>query len=290
MSERLTEPRELMPAPDQALPADQDLAFLQRERNRGIRLQLDYEKTEQALEAHNIRHTLVIFGSTRIVDRPRAEERLARLESQQQRSGHDSGLAVELKQAQRLLALSRYYTEARLLAQHARQYADSPDGSRLAVMTGGGPGIMEAANRGAFEAGVLSIGLNIALPHEQFANPYLSDGLGFGFHYFAMRKMHFLKRACALVAFPGGFGTLDELFEALTLIQTRKMTRIPVILVGQQYWRDIVNFDALVANGTIDAEDLHCFSYAEDANSAWQHIVAWHREQKTPHFHHVRAE
>lgn len=269
---------------DQSLPADQDLDFLQNDRNRGIRIQLDYEKTEQALLERQIRHTLVIFGSTRVIERPRAEERLSIIEHQLLKDPTNPTLLKQHSRAKRLLNLSAYYDEARRLAKLVASCASLNPGECLAVMTGGGPGIMEAANRGAFESGVLSIGLNIALPHEQFANPYLTEGLGFGFHYFAMRKLHFLLRACALVAFPGGFGTLDELFEALTLIQTHKMPAIPVILIGKSYWDEALNFQALVDNGTIDECDIGLFKFSESANDAWQLILHWHREHQTPYF------
>ena len=268
----------------QQLPADRDLEFLANEDNRGIRLQLDYEKTEQALSALNIKHTLVIFGSTRVIERPQAEERLSIAESAHAKQPDDETLQLKLRQARHLLSLAHYYDEARRLARLAKTSACALDGSCLAVMTGGGPGIMEAANRGAFESQIQSIGLNITLPHEQFANPYLSPGLGFGFHYFAMRKFHFFKRACALVAFPGGFGTLDELFEALTLIQTGKMAAMPVVLVGKDYWRRIVNFEALVEFGTIEAKDLNLLAFAETAEETWDLVLNWHQRHQTSYF------
>jgi uncharacterized protein (TIGR00730 family) len=149
-------------------------------------------------------------------------------------------------------------------------------------MTGGGPGIMEAANRGAFEAGAKSIGLNITLPHEQFPNPYLSPGLGFRFHYFALRKMHFLNRARALVAFPGGYGTMDELFETLTLVQTRKIAPLPVVLVGSEFWQNAVNFSYLAQEGVIDAEDEDLFTVAETAEQIIETIAQWHIEAGQP--------
>lgn len=273
-----------------ALPADRDLQFLQNDHNRGIRLQLDYEKTEQALEERNIQHTLVIFGSTHVVERSRAEERLAAAEAAHAANPADETTGLKLKQARHLLALGHYYDEARTLARLVKSKACAKDGSCLAVMTGGGPGIMEAANRGAFESQVPSIGLNIILPHEQFANPYLSKGLGFGFHYFAMRKFHFLKRACALVAFPGGYGTLDELFEALTLIQTGKMKVIPVVLVGKKYWQSIIDFNALVEFGTIESKDLDLLIFCETADETWQAIVSWHVKNGSSYFEEFRAE
>ena len=153
---------------------------------------------------------------------------------------------------------------------------------RVTVMTGGGPGMMEAANRGAFDVGAKSVGLNITLPHEQFPNPYIAPELCFRFHYFALRKLHFLKRACALVAFPGGYGTFDELFETLTLIQTRKIRPVPVVLVGEQYWRRVVDIDFMLDEGVIETEDRDLFWYAESAEDIWNGIMRWHESNGTP--------
>ncbi len=153
---------------------------------------------------------------------------------------------------------------------------------RVTVMTGGGPGMMEAANRGAFDVGAKSVGLNITLPHEQFPNPYIAPELCFRFHYFALRKLHFLKRACALVAFPGGYGTFDELFETLTLIQTRKIRPVPVVLVGEQYWRLVVDIDFMLDEGVIETEDRDLFWYAESAEDIWNGIMRWHESNCTP--------
>ena len=149
-------------------------------------------------------------------------------------------------------------------------------------MTGGGPGIMEAANRGAYDAGLKTVGLNISLPHEQYPNPYITPELCFHFHYFALRKMHFLLRARALVALPGGFGTFDELFETLTLIQTRKIKPVPVVLIGKKYWKQVLDIDFMVDEGVIDPEDRELFWYAETAQEAWEGIINWHRNNKTP--------
>ena len=208
--------------------ADQDIDFLECDEAHGLRLQLDYLKPELLLREQGVWHSVVVFGSTRIAEPATAQRRVERLEQELQVSPEDRGLQRKLKIAMRVLVNSQYYTVAR---EFGRLVGESGNGSldcRLVVMTGGGPGIMEAANRGAFEAGAKTIGLNIDLPHEQFPNPYISPELCLRFRYFALRKMHFLQRAKALVAFPGGFGTMDELFETLTLIQTRTIKPVPV--------------------------------------------------------------
>ena len=175
-----------------------------------------------------------------------------------------------LKQAaERLLSLSRFYDEARTFA---RIVSESSQSSDFVIVTGGGPGIMEAANRGAYDIGAESIGFNITLPHEQSPNPYITPDLCFQFHYFAIRKMHFLLRSKALVAFPGGYGTLDELFEALTLVQTQKIEPLPIVLMGKEFWQEILDLEGMVRNGVIDPEDINLFIYAETAEEAWHHI------------------
>src|SRR5258708_35184571 len=218
-------------------PGDADPAFLQREDQRGQRLELDYLKPELLLQAAGIRHTVVIFGSTRITEPAAAQRRLAAARAAAERAPDEAELRQRVVACERLVAKSRYYEIARGLGRLVARCNPDPAHGRTVVMTGGGPGIMEAANRGAFEAGSKSVGLNINLPHEQYPNPYVTPELCFRFHYFAMRKLHFLQRARALVAFPGGFGTLDEVFEALTLLQTGKMEAVPVGVVGGQYWR-----------------------------------------------------
>lgn len=186
-----------------------------------------------------------------------------------------------LEVAERLQAKSHYYDVARELGRLVSS-SQPAEKREVVVMTGGGPGIMEAANRGAYDAGSKSIGLNIHLPHEQYPNPYITPELCFRFHYFALRKLHFLKRAQALVAFPGGFGTFDELFETLTLIQTRTIKPVPVVLVGERYWREAVNIDFLGAEGVIDAEDRDLFWYAETAEEIWDGILHWHEINGEP--------
>jgi uncharacterized protein (TIGR00730 family) len=207
-----------------------------------------------------IEHTIVMFGSARIASLEGAREMLATAER--------GGDPVTIKRAEMRVQMARYYEEARRFAAIATQATkDSPN--PIYVVTGGGPGIMEAGNRGAFEVGGKSIGLNIVLPHEQAPNPYITPELCFRFHYFALRKMHFLMRAVALVAFPGGFGTLDELFEALTLIQTGKSRQRPILLFGRDFWSKLINFDLLIETGMISPGDENLFRFVETAEEAW---------------------
>lgn len=272
----------ILASPSYAL-AEQDQAFLARDEARGVRLQMEYLKPETLLTEHAIRDTIVVYGSTRIAE-PAAARRHA--EALRQAVETDSGNAILMRKlavAERILAKSRYYEIAREFGRLVGGSCDN-DGSRskLVIMTGGGPGIMEATNRGAFEAGAKSVGLNINLPHEQYPNPYITPELCFRFHYFALRKMHLLLRAKALVAFPGGFGTMDELFEVLTLVQTRKIKPVPVVLVGEEYWRRVVDIDFLADEGVIDDEDRELFWFAETADEIWDSILLWYEACGTP--------
>jgi len=257
-------------------PADRDLAFLSRDDTRGVRLQLDYLKPEVLLREAGIRHAIVVFGSTRIPEPREARRRVDALARALEARPDDPELTRKLSVARRVLDKSRYYDVAREFGRRVGE-AEGPEGNRVVIMTGGGPGIMEAANRGAWDAGARTVGLNVTLPHEQFPNPYITPGLCFGFHYFALRKLHFLLRARALVAFPGGYGTLDELFETLTLIQTRTIQPLPVVLVGEEYWRKVFDPDFLVAEGTIDPEDRELVWFAETADEIWTGIREWYR-------------
>ena len=262
--------------------ADEDVDFLNRNDVRGLRLQLDYFKPELFLEQHQIGHTIVVFGSTRIRE-PAAAQRKLRLA--REALANDPGNAERQHRvaiAERILAKSRYYEVAREFGRLVGGAGAGPSDSRVVVMTGGGPGIMEAANRGAHDMVAKSIGLNINLPHEQFPNPYITPDLCFRFHYFALRKLHFLLRAKALVAFPGGYGTFDELFETLTLVQTRKIKPVPVILVGETFWRDAFNIEYLVNEGVIDPEDKDLFWFAETAQEIWEGILHWHEAAGEP--------
>jgi uncharacterized protein (TIGR00730 family) len=262
--------------------ADEDIDFLGQDESRGVRLQLDYSKPELLLNQHGVYHTIVVFGSTRIMEPAAADRRVEHLHRQLLDSPQDSDLKRRLAVAKRIQAKSQYYQIARDFGRMVGESGRGPEDCRVVVMTGGGPGIMEAANRGAFDCGAKNIGLNITLPQEQYPNPYLTPELCFRFHYFAVRKMHFLLRACALVAFPGGFGTFDELFETLTLIQTRTMAPLPVILVGKRYWQQAVNFDFLIEEGVIDLEDRELFWFAETAQDIWEGILRWHEANGSP--------
>ena len=249
--------------------AFQDPDFLLLDDLRPVRLQLELLKPELILKAEHIESTVVVFGSARILDPETAEARLVSAEAEHRDSKEDSALVRKVAVARRALENSRYYEEARKLGH---LISSNTGKDKMVVITGGGPGIMEAANRGAHEAGMPSIGMNIVLPHEQAPNPYITPDLNFQFHYFAVRKMHLLMRAKSLVVFPGGFGTLDELFETLTLIQTRKVHPMPVLLFGKAFWERIINFNALMEEGTISAEDLELFMYVETAEEAWKLI------------------
>ncbi len=237
-----------------------DEAFLLREELRPVRMQLELLKPELVQQEQGVESTIVIFGSARI----KPPEVAAQLLADAQASGDDAAV----KRAGTQLAMSRYYDEARrfaaLATQRSRDHA-----TPLYVVTGGGPGIVEAGNRGAFEVGGKSIGLNIVLPHEQAPNPYITPELCFQFHYFALRKMHFVMRSIALVCFPGGFGTLDELFETMTLVQNGKSRKRPILLFGREFWERLIDFQHLVDTGMISAGDLNLFRYVETAEEAW---------------------
>ena len=249
--------------------AYQDDEFILRDELRPVRLQLELLKPELILQENHIESTVVIFGSARILDPETAQAQLVSAETEYRKNKTDGTRRRKLDNARRALANSQYYDEARKLGG---LISDNTGKDKMVVITGGGPGIMEAANRGAHEAGIPSIGMNIVLPFEQAPNPYITPELCFQFHYFAIRKMHLLMRARALVVFPGGFGTLDELFETLTLIQTQKVTSIPILLFGEKFWQRVINFDALLEEGTISSEDLDLFQYVETAEEAWKII------------------
>ncbi len=262
------------------LQADEDVDFLDSYNTRGVRLQIDYLKPELQLERQGIKHTIVVFGSTRIKEPQAIARKHQGLKKALAAHPHNKTLKKQVAVSAGLLKKSHYYETARELGRLVGAGGKGPDDNRLTLITGGGPGIMEAANRGAFDINAISAGLNITLPHEQFPNPYISPDLCFRFHYFAIRKLHFLLRAKALVAFPGGFGTIDELFEALTLVQTRKIKPLPVILVGEEYWRQAINVDFLADEGVIDLEDRELFWYAENAEEIWQSILQWYEQSE----------
>jgi len=248
-----------------------DPEFLLRRESRGIRIQLEMLKPDLAQQALGIEQTVVVFGSARVLEPEQAQHKL----EQAMRNGDLESIRL----AQKLVELSKYYSEARAFAQNVARHSagQSAPNRRLFICTGGGPGIMEAANRGAFEEGAPSIGLNIALPHEQSPNPYITPQLCFKFHYFALRKMHFMMRAKALVAFPGGFGTLDEMFEMLTLVQCRKARPVPILLYGSTFWKNAINFEMLVEWGTISETDVGLFHYVDSPAEAWDFIVNFYQ-------------
>jgi len=296
-------------SPSYKSAADDDPDFLAHPLTRGVRLQLDYYKPEVIMREHRIGGGVVVFGSARTPPPDQAQPRLvkarASLKAAQKsatkpttkpthkplaalgktRAAVTARLA-ELKaavvRAEADVRMSRYYEMAREFGRLVSLDGAKRKGARLVIITGGGPGIMEAANRGAHDVNAPSIGFNITLPHEQWPNPYITPELCFNFHYFAIRKLHFVIRSRALVAFPGGFGTLDELFEILTLVQTRKTRQRPVVLVGKAFWDRVFKLEALIEEGMIDAQDRHLFRYAETAREAWDIILEWYVERGQP--------
>jgi len=262
--------------------ADDDAAFLRRDDLRHARLQLEYLKPELALQERDIRSTIVLFGGTRIVEPVLARRNVQRLQAARKKRPRDTEIARKLGVAERVLARSRYYDVARDFARLVSESCKGDMPGEFVIVTGGGPGIMEAGNRGAYDAGRVSIGLAITLPHEQVPNSYITPELCFQFRYFALRKLHFIKRAKALVAFPGGYGTFDELFNALCLIQTESIDPVPVVLVCEEFWRNAFHADFLADEGVIDPEDVELFSFAETAEQIWSHILSWYPHAGVP--------
>jgi len=246
--------------------AFQDLDFLLREDLRPVRFQLELLKPELMLDEAGIGSIFPMYGSARIPEPSKADALIAAAATDQQRVV-----------AERLKAKSKYYDESRQLARLASRAPRDADGKRhFVVCSGGGPSIMEAANRGACDEGAESIGLNIVLPHEQLPNSYVTPSLSFQFHYFALRKMHFLLRARAVAVFPGGFGTFDEAFELLTLIQTGKVKPIPILFFGREFWERVVSFEGLVEEGVVSPDDLKLFPFVDTAEEAWQHVCDYY--------------
>jgi uncharacterized protein (TIGR00730 family) len=258
--------------------ASEDLDFLAKDELRPVRLQLELMKPEYYLQKEGVASTVVVFGSARVGPMDEAQENVRRAEAGIGQSGDKENSNSALAAARKRAVYAGYYEEARIFAHLVSKRFQQEGRRDFVIVTGGGPGIMEAANRGAEEAGARSVGLNITLPHEQRSNPYISKELSFHFRYFALRKMHFLLRARALVVFPGGFGTLDELFEVLTLVQTGKIEKIPVILVGPEFWRQAVNFDFLAAEGMIDPADTGLFDVVDDARAAIHAVCNFYGE------------
>lgn len=263
---------------DSGLPLDPDAnrlafvdpEFLLRRETRGIRFQLELLKPDLEQQAHGIENTIVVFGSARFRDTDASAALVKAAEA--------TGDEAVLRRAKALARNAHYYEKARAFGKLVAEYsAGKEPRDMLFICTGGGPGIMEATNRGSHEADGISVGLSIALPMEEAANTYVTPALSFKFHYFALRKMHFMMRAKALVAFPGGFGTLDELFEVITLVQTRKARQVPIVLFGSDYWKRLINFELLVEEGVISPADLDLFQFADDAETAWNLIKTFYR-------------
>ena len=255
--------------PDPRRLAFADPEFLLRRETRGIRFQLELLKPDLEQQAHGIENTVVVFGSARY----RSEEASAALVAEATARGDEA----DITRTRAIARNAHFYEQARAFGGLVAKYSKAKDpADKLFICTGGGPGIMEAANRGAHEAGGISVGLSIVLPKEEEPNPYVTPALCFKFHYFALRKMHFMMRAKALVAFPGGFGTLDELFETLTLVQCKKARPLPIILFGSAHWKRLINLDVLVEEGAISAEDLKLFTYADEPGQAWDAIKAFY--------------
>jgi uncharacterized protein (TIGR00730 family) len=257
------------PLPDARRLAFADPEFLLRRETRGIRFQLELLKPDLEQKAHGVDNTIVVFGSARFRSHDECQALLA--------AAQVSGDSAALAQAHTFARSAVHYENARTFGGLVARYsADKAAPDKLFICTGGGPGIMQAANRGAHEAGGQSVGLAIALPREEAANPYVTPGLSFTFHYFGARKMHFMMRAKALVAFPGGFGTLDELFEVITLVQTRKSAQVPIVLFGSDYWKRLINLDMMVQEGVISPEDLKLITYADTPQQAWDAIKGFY--------------
>jgi uncharacterized protein (TIGR00730 family) len=265
----------ILTSPSYSLAQD-DPALLSKVEMRGVRMLLELGKPELALQADKIESTVIVFGGTQIVERAAAERRLFESRRAAQANPGDKKLQREVERSTRLLDFTRYYDAAREFARIVSIDNQCEDQRDYVVVTGGGPGIMEAANRGAFDVGCKSIGLNIKLPAEQQPNPFITPELCFQFKYFALRKFHFILRAAAVVLFPGGFGTLDEMFETLTLRQTHRMQPVPIILFGRDYWSNVIDFQHLADTGVIADHHLDLFTYAETAEETWQQILDFH--------------
>jgi len=258
--------------PPTPLKAYEDLAFLRSDTCRAVRLQLEWLKPDAAMDEQKIESTIVLFGSARTLPPEQAQERLAVARRDLAKAPESSTAKTAVAVAERHVAQSHFYQIAHDFAALVSKSCQCEQCRQFVIVTGGGGGIMEAGNRGAAQVGGRSIGLNITLPFEQAPNPYITEELSFQFHYFSVRKMHFLKRAKALVALPGGFGTMDELFEALTLIQTHKISPIPVVLFGRDFWEQLINWNLFVNEGLISPDDLDLIRFCETAEEAWEYI------------------
>lgn len=262
--------------------AFEDLEFLERPEVRSYRLALEYVKPQLIQNDMHVNSTIVVFGSARIPSPERSEAALAEAETALAAQPDDANAQAALARAKQMATMVPFYQEARRFAAMAERYQTPGEPYDFVVTTGGGPGIMEAANRGAAEAGMKTMALNIVLEHEQEPNPYVTPELCFNFRYFAIRKMHFMLRAKAMVAFPGGYGTMDELFEALTLIQTGKMPSIPIVLFGREWWERFMRIDSLVEAGTIGVDDPGLFTCVDTAEEGWQAIYDFYEAATDP--------
>ena len=252
--------------------AHEDIGFLSRDEMRGVRMLLEITKPDLILEANKILSTIIIFGGASITEESNTKKRVKNIKELIKKNPTSILLKRNLNRLENLLSMSHYYQSAMEFSKLASISNQNKNYNSDVIVTGGGPGIMEAANRGAFEANCKSIGLNISLPNEQIPNAFITPGLCFKFNYFALRKIHFVMRSIAAVFFPGGFGTLDDLFELLTLRQTGMKTKIPIILFGKEYWDKIINFEYLADHGLIADEHLNLFKYADSASEAWEII------------------
>ncbi|MBI4567838.1 MAG: LOG family protein [Planctomycetes bacterium] len=276
--------RRILASPAYTL-TEEDTRFWKSDEARPLRLGMELQRVDAILAAGGVRSTIVLFGGTHVVERSTAEQESRRAEAALSERPGDPRLSRRAAVARRAVANSRYYDEARRFAGLVSRECQPPGREPpfdFVIATGGGPGVMEAGNRGAYEAGAISVGLNIHLPQEQRPNAYVTPGLCFRFHYFAVRKMHFMLRARAMVAFPGGFGTADELFEGLTLVQTGVQPRIPLILFGREQWRALVNFQAFADAGFIADGDLDLISYADTAEEAWGIVRGFYKNEMQP--------
>lgn len=268
----MSQEKQILEKESSYIKAYEDVDLLKADVMRPVRMQLEVLKPELYLKHFKVEETIVCFGSARVREEAEAQEKLTAAEKALAQNPDDKNLQNRVYEAKGLLRLSKYYQVARDFAKLVIEKA----GDRFAIVTGGGPGLMEAANRGSFENGGRSIGFNITLPHEQRPNPYLSKNLAFLFHYFAIRKLHLVMRSKAVVVFPGGFGTFDELFEILTLVKTGKKQDIPIVLVGKEFWNNVVNIKALSSYGVISPEEAESCTFAETAEEAWDIIAKFY--------------
>ena len=265
--------------------ADDDHELLECQEMRGVRMMLELQKPEMALQEEKIHSTVIVFGGTQISERSAAQRRLTEAQKAAAAKPGDTAAAREVARSEQLVSLSHYYDEAREFARLVSIDHQCETRREFVIVTGGGPGVMEAANRGAFDVGCKSIGLNIRLPSEQHPNPFITPELCFQFRYFAIRKFHFILRAAGVVLFPGGFGTLDELFEALTLRQTHRMQPAPIVLYGRDYWKSVIDFRKLADYGVISDAHLDLFTYADTPEAAWRTIVDFNERQRKAEEH-----